>query len=98
MPMLTELKVLMNFKLFSKKSLLLLVKTARICDGIWDSFSKLPVLEKINQDANFFLENDPASNSIEEVYLAYPGFYAIAIYRLSHANTFRPTVVFQIDE
>ncbi|NNC61438.1 MAG: serine acetyltransferase, partial [Eudoraea sp.] len=27
---------------------------------------------------------DPASLSIEEVYLAYPGFYAIAIYRLAH--------------
>lgn len=57
-----------------------------ICDGSWDQFlNKLPsVLEKLNQDAQFILENDPASNSIEEVYLAYPGFFAIAIYRLSH--------------
>jgi serine O-acetyltransferase len=38
----------------------------------------------LNQDAAYILENDPASNSIEEVYLTYPGFYAIAIYRLSH--------------
>ena len=46
---------------------------------------KLPkVLEKLNQDAAYILENDPASNAIEEIYLAYPGFYAIAIYRLSH--------------
>src|SRR3970282_2795047 len=61
-------------------------KPKGICDSIWDSFlEKLPsVLEKLNRDANYFLENDPASNSIEEVYLAYPGFYAIAIYRLSH--------------
>ncbi len=57
-----------------------------ICDGIWEQFlEKLPfVLENLNQDAAYILENDPASNSIEEVYLAYPGFYAIAIYRLSH--------------
>lgn len=55
-------------------------------DGIWEQFlEKLPsVLNNLNQDAAFILENDPASNSIDEVYLAYPGFYAIAIYRLSH--------------
>lgn len=55
-------------------------------ESIWKQFlEKLPrVLDKLNQDAKFILDNDPASNSIEEVYLAYPGFYAIAIYRLSH--------------
>jgi len=57
-----------------------------LCDSIWDKFiSALPsVLEKLNKDANFIVANDPASNDVEEVYLAYPGFYAIAIYRLSH--------------
>ena len=61
-------------------------KTNSLCDSIWEKFlEKLPaVLEKLNQDAAYILENDPASNDIEEVYLAYPGFYAIAIYRLSH--------------
>ena len=61
-------------------------KPKELCDCVWDSFlERLPsVLEKLNQDATYILENDPASNSIEEVYLAYPGFYAIAIYRLSH--------------
>ena len=56
------------------------------CDAIWEKYlEKLPsVLEKLNLDASYILENDPASNSVEEVYLAYPGFYAIAIYRLSH--------------
>jgi serine O-acetyltransferase len=29
------------------------------------------------------LNNDPAAKSLREVYLAYPGFYAIAVYRLS---------------
>lgn len=61
-------------------------KPEGICEGIWEDFlEKLPfVLENLNQDAAYILENDPASNSIEEVYLGYPGFYAIAIYRLSH--------------
>ena len=30
------------------------------------------------------IKNDPAAKSLQEVYLAYPGFHAIAIYRLSH--------------
>ena len=61
-------------------------KPGNICAGAWDKFlDKLPsVLEKLTKDAKFILQNDPASNSIEEVYLAYPGFHAIAIYRLSH--------------
>ncbi len=72
--------------LFKDISTIACKKTTELCDVIWDSFLEtLPsVLQKLNQDANYILENDPASNSIEEVYLAYPGFYAIAIYRLSH--------------
>lgn len=72
--------------LFKEISVIACKKPKGICDSIWEHYlEKLPsVLEKLNQDANYFLENDPASNSIEEVYLGYPGFYAIAIYRLSH--------------
>lgn len=56
------------------------------CREKWTEYmGKLPrILEQLNQDAKFIYENDPAANSIEEVYLSYPGFYAIAIYRLSH--------------
>lgn len=56
------------------------------CKEIWDSYCQsLPqILEKLNKDARAINDHDPAANSIEEVYLAYPGFYAIAIYRLSH--------------
>lgn len=56
------------------------------CTKIWDSYvDKLPdILEKLNLDASATLNNDPASNTIEEICLSYPGFYAIAIYRLSH--------------
>jgi serine O-acetyltransferase len=54
--------------------------------SIWKMFlSKLPeILENLNLDAQELVNNDPASNNIEEVYLAYPGFFAIAIYRFSH--------------
>ncbi|AZA83681.1 serine acetyltransferase [Chryseobacterium lactis] len=35
-------------------------------------------------DAQSILEFDPAANSLEEVYLAYPGFFATYVYRISH--------------
>lgn len=56
------------------------------CTNIWaDYLQALPgVLEKLNMDAEATVNCDPASLSVEEVYMAYPGFYAIAIYRLAH--------------
>ena len=56
------------------------------CENVWDSFlQKLPtLLDKLNLDANAFLNFDPASKSIEEIYIAYPGFFAIAIHRFCH--------------
>ncbi len=56
------------------------------CASVWDDYlHRLPsVLEDLNLDALAIASCDPASLSIEEVYLAYPGFYAIAIYRLAH--------------
>ncbi|MFH6768699.1 serine O-acetyltransferase EpsC [Gaetbulibacter aquiaggeris] len=55
-------------------------------ENLWDEFQKqfLTIRRKLDLDAVSFLKNDPASTCIEEVYLAYPGFYAISIYRLSH--------------
>jgi serine O-acetyltransferase len=35
-------------------------------------------------DAEAILRFDPAAHSIEEVITAYPGFYAVALYRISH--------------
>ena len=54
--------------------------------SIWKRFLVgLPdILEKLNQDAKCLYQHDPAANSVEEVILAYPGFFAIAVYRLSH--------------
>lgn len=53
---------------------------------VWKRFLiRLPeILEKLNRDAEYLFKNDPASNSVEEVILAYPGFFAITVHRLSH--------------
>ncbi|WP_149275863.1 serine O-acetyltransferase EpsC [Pareuzebyella sediminis] len=56
------------------------------CKSLWEGYvEKLPeILKRLNLDAEATVNCDPASLSIEEVYMAYPGFYAIAIYRLAH--------------
>lgn len=56
------------------------------CRSIWENYlNKLPeILRLLNLDATAIAKNDPAANSVEEVYLSYPGFFAIAIYRFSH--------------
>lgn len=61
-------------------------KPGQPCIDIWEDYTlKLPdILKKLNLDAKAIADNDPAANSLEEVYLSYPGFFAIAIYRLSH--------------
>lgn len=60
--------------------------TEKPCKKVWENYvAKLPVvLERLNLDAEATVNCDPASLSMEEVYMAYPGFYAIAIYRLAH--------------
>jgi serine O-acetyltransferase len=54
---------------------------------IWEDFkTELPeIRKKLDLDAIAFEKNDPASYSLQEIYLAYPGFHAISVYRLSHA-------------
>ena len=54
---------------------------------IWEKFKlELPTIrKKLDLDAIAFEKNDPASHCLEEIYLAYPGFHAISIFRLSHA-------------
>ena len=53
----------------------------------WKQFKQtLPEIRRqLDLDALAFENNDPASYNLEEIYLAYPGFHAISIYRLSHA-------------
>ena len=71
---------------FQELAALVRWKPAKSCREIWEDYCrKLPdILEKLNLDATAIAENDPAANSVEEVYLSYPGFFAIAVYRLSH--------------
>lgn len=48
-------------------------------------FGTLPELyEQLILDAKSIVEFDPAADSLEEVYLAYPGFFATYVYRISH--------------
>lgn len=59
---------------------------AKNCTKLWDAYllQLIDILTLLNKDAKAIESNDPASKSLEEVYLSYPGFYAIAVYRLSH--------------
>jgi serine O-acetyltransferase len=46
---------------------------------------KLPgIYRMLLNDAEGFARFDPASDSVEEVILCYPGFFSIAVYRLAH--------------
>ena len=52
----------------------------------FESFNnELKNIRKIlKEDLEFFLDSDPAATGTDEIKLAYPGFKAIAIYRVSH--------------
>ncbi|BAO54100.1 serine O-acetyltransferase EpsC [Nonlabens marinus] len=51
----------------------------------WNDFTEVipDLFCSLKKDALAIFNNDPAARSIEEIYLAYPGFYAIAIYRMA---------------
>jgi serine O-acetyltransferase len=44
----------------------------------------LSVYDLLLEDAAFLEASDPAANSIDEVIITYPGFYAIAVHRFAH--------------
>src|SRR5207244_4091032 len=57
-------------------------KTQEITEHFFD---EIPVIyNALLKDAAAILQFDPAAKSIEEVLVAYPGFYATAVYRFSH--------------
>ncbi len=58
----------------------------RNCDGVVDRFfTELPAIrEALLLDARALYDGDPAAESVDEVILAYPGFFAIAVYRIAH--------------
>ena len=48
-------------------------------------YAAIPNLyDSLQQDAQALLNNDPAADSIQEIINSYPGFSAIAIYRVAH--------------
>jgi serine O-acetyltransferase len=48
-------------------------------------FEHLPnIYELLLEDAHAILNSDPAAKTIEEVITAYPGFFAIFVYRMAH--------------
>eukprot|EP01093_Parvamoeba_rugata_P016463 TRINITY_DN6188_c0_g1_i1.p1 TRINITY_DN6188_c0_g1~~TRINITY_DN6188_c0_g1_i1.p1 ORF type:complete len:263 (+),score=48.84 TRINITY_DN6188_c0_g1_i1:983-1771(+) len=51
----------------------------------WNDFkANIPDLyASLKKDAEAIFNNDPAAQSIEEIYVAYPGFFAISIYRMA---------------
>jgi serine O-acetyltransferase len=54
-----------------------------VAEGI---FEQLPELyRKMNTDISAILEGDPAAKSEFEIIRSYPGFLAIALYRIAHA-------------
>ncbi len=55
-------------------------------EKLWENFenSFVSIRQKLDLDAVAAEKNDPAAKSLEEIYLAYPGFYAIAVHRLSN--------------
>jgi len=75
--------------IFLEQTFLEIISKLKIENGntLWNNFkSQLPeIRKKLDLDAIAFENNDPASYNLQEIYLAYPGFHAISIYRLSHA-------------
>lgn len=73
---------------FLKKTFLDITDNLNISnnEAIWNEFSSKfhDIRVKLDLDAIAVLNFDPATKSLEEVYMACPGFYAISIYRLSH--------------
>jgi serine O-acetyltransferase len=46
---------------------------------------KIPdIYDALQLDAEAIYQGDPAAESVDEVILAYPGFFAIAVYRVAH--------------
>jgi len=58
------------------------IKTQQITEIFFEAVP--PIYAALLKDAAAILEFDPAAVSIEEILVAYPGFYATAVYRLSH--------------
>ncbi len=81
-------------RLFQKQEneLIRILNTTKVCEDCDNKaiaatfFSGLPELyRKMNSDINAIITGDPAAKSEFEVIRSYPGFLAIALYRIAHA-------------
>ena len=77
-----------NISSFKKKKLEIIKKIylKSICKTTWDKFALVidDIKAKLDKDLDFFYEGDPAADSKDEIIMAYPGFMAIAYYRIAH--------------
>jgi len=82
--------VFAKLQLLERNLLTLLKNVTDIENGKQNNIAKefmmyIPEIhDKLWLDANEIFKGDPAAESIDEVILAYPGFMAIAIYRIAH--------------
>lgn len=54
-------------------------------DSVSQYLLLLPTLQtKLTSDAEAILQGDPAAKNVDEVIIAYPGFFAIAVHRIAH--------------
>jgi serine O-acetyltransferase len=58
------------------------LKSQQVMESYFDSIPA--IYHELLKDARAIAEQDPAADSIDEVIAAYPGFYAIALYRFAH--------------
>jgi len=59
-----------------------LVDTEEVAYSVLEALPKIK--EMLMKDVIAIYEGDPAARSPEEIILAYPGFYAISVYRIAH--------------
>lgn len=69
-----------KFKLIKK------LYSSYVCYDTADKFmsSLNDIKTQLYTDLDFFYESDPAADSKDEIVMAYPGFFAIAFYRVAH--------------
>lgn len=75
-----------------EKHLVFILNATKACDDCdnmekaHDFFEQIPEIYRVlNTDIDSIVNGDPAARNRFEVIRAYPGFYAIAFYRLAHA-------------
>jgi len=54
----------------------------KIVDSFYDAL--VSIYKDLREDAKATFNSDPAANSIHEVIVSYPGFFATAVYRIAH--------------